>query len=107
MKKSLLIINIIIEIVGEFLITFVRMWQITLNRLGIAQFEFNTYIISVLVIFFLQVNHKFPTIDRSTAICSMVSDFKPVLRQFFSFYGHQYEIWNHVINVHIGQWQER
>lgn len=83
------------------------MWQITLNRVGIAQFEFNTYVISVLVIFFLQVNHKFPTIDQSLSVRSMIADFKPVLRQFFSFYGNQYEMWHHVINVHVGKWQKR
>lgn len=87
------------------------MWQSVLIQMGIACFEFNTYIISVLVIFFLQTNHKFPTVDQilsnSSPIVSNISDFKPFLREFFEFYGNRYQIWNHVISAHIGRWQEK
>lgn len=95
-------------IAGNFLITYIRIWQMMLNRLGIAHYELNTYIISVLTIFFLQVNHKFPTIGESSAgFPSTIFDFKPVLRQFFDFYGNQYDISNQVISAHIGKWQQR
>lgn len=84
------------------------MWQIALNQLGIAHFEFNTYLVSVLVIFFLQMNYKFPTVGQtSVGICSVVSDFKPVVRQFFEFYGNHYDIPNHVISTQTGDWRKR
>lgn len=78
-----------------------------LNHLGIAKFQFNTYLISVLVIFFLQVNYEFPMVDQFSVVCSTVTDFKPVLKQLFDFYGTKYEISNHVISTQIGQWQNR
>lgn len=87
------------------------MWQFVLNQKGIACLEFNTYIISVLVIFFLQVDHGFPTVDQilgqDSSIDSKASYFKPILGQFFAFYGHRYQMQNHVISAHIGRWQER
>lgn len=88
------------------MITFIRTWQITLKRLEIAQFEFNAYIISVLVIFFLQMNYDFPTIEK-TVVRSTVSNFKSALKGFFNFYGNQYDIPNHVISTQIGRWQQR
>lgn len=98
---------------GNFLITFVRIWQNTLNQTGIAHFQFNTYIVSVLVIFFLQMEFgeaSFPTVDKllttTAQINTNIPNFKPVLRQFFHFYGNQYQIWNHVISINIGQWHE-
>lgn len=91
---------------GNFLITFIRTWQITLNRLEIAHFEFNTYIISVLVIFFLQMDYNFPTIEE-TVVRAKVSNFKTALKGFFNFYGNHYQIRDHVISTQIGQWQQR
>lgn len=96
---------------GRFLIPYIKVWQDILNNLNMANFNFNTYIISVLVIFFLQVTQqlaltkdipsvqakKMPTLDH----------FKNIPRQFFDFYGNRYQMWNHVISAHIGQWQER
>lgn len=99
--------------VGNDLIMFVRIWQDFFNQKGIAHFRFNTYTISVLVIFFLQMEFKasFPPIETllttTAKINSNISDFKTVLRQFFHFYGNRYQIWNHVISINIGQWQER
>lgn len=99
---------------GKFLITYVKIWQNNLYQADIAHFQFNTYIVSVLVIFFLQMEFgeaSFPPVDRllttSANVQSNISDFKPVLRQFFYFYGNRYQICNHVISINIGQWQER
>lgn len=97
---------------GQFLITFIQLWQDTLNDLHHVHFEFNTYIISVLVIFFLQVNYNLPTVKDMMQNTSRIysandSNFKPFVQQFFHFYGNNYQIWNHVISPHIGQWQER
>lgn len=30
-----------------------------------------------------------------------------ILVDFFWFYGNRYQIWNHVVSVNIGRWQER
>lgn len=98
--------NINCTFTGNYLITFIRTWQIILNRSEVAHFEMNTYIISALVIFFLQMEHNFPTIGE-TAIRSTVSNFKNALKGFFNFYGNHYEIQNHVISTQIGQWQQR
>lgn len=99
---------------GNFLITYIRTWQIFMNRLCIARFEFNTYIVSILVIFFLQVEFgedSFPTVDEllqaNASVNSNISNFRPILRQFFYFYGHRYQMWNHIISINIGRWQER
>lgn len=79
-----------------------------MNRLEISHFEFNTYIISVLVIFFLQMNHNFPTIkETSINVCSTISNFKNALKEFFYFYGNHYQIRNHVISTQIGRWQQQ
>lgn len=93
---------------GNRLIRFIRMWQGFLNQMNIARFEFNTYTISILVIFFLQTNHKFPTIEQtSVEVRSSISNFKLILKEFFDFYGNRYQIWNHVISTQIGRWQEQ
>lgn len=90
------------------MITFIRMWQSVLNQLNIARFEFNMYTISILVIFFLQMEHKFPTTDQTPAnVCSKVSNFRLILKEFFNLYGSRYQMWNHVISTRIGRWQER
>lgn len=71
----------------------------------------NTYVISVLVIFFLQLEHNFPTVDQvlcnDSPIISNESNYKLILRQFFAFYGYHYQMQNHVISAHIGRFQER
>lgn len=60
------------------------------------------------MIFFLQTTHNFPTAEQTSAqVCSADLDFKTVLEEFFFFYGNRYQIWNHVISIHIGRWQER
>ncbi|XP_031626107.1 uncharacterized protein LOC116342573 isoform X2 [Contarinia nasturtii] len=97
----------------RFLITYIRTWQNMLNKSGLAKFEFNTYIISILVIFFLQMNHKLPRVgdmqstDNSASKTSNIVSFRDIPQNFFSFYGNSYQMWNHVISAHIGRWQER
>lgn len=101
----------IVFFLGHFLITYIRAWQNVLNELGIAKFKFNTYIISVLVIFFLQMNYSLPKIDdfskTTSSVSSKIKSFKTIPREFFAFYGNNYQMWNHVISAHVGRWQER
>lgn len=107
-EPSIIIIQF--NALGRFLISYISAWQTVLNRQGSPEFEFNTYIISVLVIFFLQVNYKIPTLDNIANFVSNantnVPNFKTCPRQFFDFYGNRYQMHNHVISAHIGQWQE-
>lgn len=80
-------------------------------------FQFNSYIISVLVIFYLQLNQNFPKLANVPQASQAISIDKvpPVdghllkqsIRQFFKFYGNNYEIKDHVISVHVGQWENR
>lgn len=96
---------------GRFLITYIIAWQTVLNKSEPQQFHFNTYIISVLVIFFLQMDHNVPTVDNIMNFTSnpnsKCKNFKALPRQFFELYGNRYQMCNHVISAHIGQWQER
>lgn len=109
---------------GRQLIAYVRAWQNVVNDLatqhGDAAFHFNTYIISVLVIFFMQVQYDLPTAgDVSILVASGKAnlsrqsileeqkDFNRILYEFFHFYGIRYEINNHLISVRIGRWQEQ
>lgn len=63
------------------------------------------------MIFFLQVNHNLPKVNEiansATKTTSNIANFMMIPRRFFSFYGNNYQIWNHVISAHTGQWQER
>lgn len=77
--------------------------------------------ISILVIFFMQVNFSLPTIQEMASMrpnaeaikkanASLQKDLENVdklLVDFFWFYGNRYQIWNHVISLNIGRWQER
>lgn len=95
--------------------------NITLAPTGTVAFQFNTYIISVLVIFFMQVNYEVPIVQEINSIRSNAEAMKKVesslkkdlnifdkmLADFFWFYGQRYQIWNHVISLSIGRWQER
>lgn len=79
----------------------------------IIKFHFNTYLISVLVIFFFQVNYGAPVIEHIwTNPTEMISEttnhpFMQYVQEFFSFYGNTYQIENHVISTHIGRLQQR
>lgn len=69
--------------------------------------------ISILVIFYLQLNHNFPTtLDLYATLASRVSfpskaGLGAFVKEFFNFYGHNYEIKNHVISLNVGRWQEK
>lgn len=112
-----------VQLIGHQLIAYVRAWQNVVNDLamqhGNTAFQFNTYIISVLVIFFLQVNYGIPvvcdasilvgsfnTVQASQSIVDETKDFDRMLNEFFHFYGTRYEINNHLISARIGRWQE-
>lgn len=105
---------------GYHLIAYVRAWQISLNEMaeknGLCAFRFNTYIISILVIFFLQLNQKFPKLADLPSYQVKSIDFVPkidkeelkrVTRQFFEFYAKYYEINYKIISIDVGRWQNR
>lgn len=105
---------------GHHLIAFIRAWHIAVNEAAVQNgfrfaFRFNTYIISVLVIFFLQLNHNFPKLEDLPQSQSKFINhvpqvdgkkFKHVVQQFFGFYGKVYEKCK-LISVDIGRWQNR
>ena len=88
---------------------------------GCTAFQFNTYVIAVLVIFFLQMNYGLPAIggilvaseDETTdtsntkSTADKTKDLNKMLADFFHFYGGRYEINNHLICTWIGRWQEQ
>lgn len=102
------------------MITYLKSLQEALNRAGILKemhaFEFNTYIISVLVVFYLQLNQNFPKL--ASVLAAQVTSIDKVppadghllkqsIRQLFEFYGNSYKIEDHVISLHIGKWDNR
>lgn len=100
---------------GFHLIAVVRSLQNVMNK-TLAQDGFNTYIIAVLVIFFLQVNYKFPKIKdvplsecKSIDIIPIIDEkqLKKSVAEFFNFYGKKLEVGKHLISTNIGRWQER
>lgn len=108
------------NIAGYHLIAYIKSWQNALNdsaaRNGLSAFQFNTYIISVLVIYFLQLNNQFPKITTVPTTETKFIDcvpslekekFKCAVVEFFKFYSSQYQIKNHVISVNIGRWKNR
>lgn len=104
---------------GHHLIAYIRSWQDALNKAaasrGLSGFRFNTYVISALVIFFLQVKQKLPKLANVPATQAYIDHVphveKEILKrwisEFFKFYGHQYDVANHVISHNIGEWQNR
>lgn len=102
------------------MIAYIRAWQIAIEEVAIQNdhrcaFRFNTYIISVLVIFYLQLNHNFPKLATVPPTRSQFSGdvpqvdgkkLKHAIRQFFEFYGKKYEKCK-LISLNIGRWQNR
>ena len=102
------------------MIAFVRAWQITVHDMAVQNgfqhaFRLNSYIISVLVIFFLQLNHNFPKLEDLPVSEMKFIDHVPqvdgkqlkrAIKQFFEFYGRKYEKCK-LISVNIGRWQNR
>lgn len=110
---------IVIHFAGYHLIALIRSWQNILYDVaaqkGWRTFHFNTYIISVLVIFFLQVNYNFPKLSHLPPSQIKFIDHVPkvdenslkrAIVQFFEFYGQIYAIQD-VISVHNGRWEDR
>lgn len=107
--------------VGYHLIVYLKSWQDALNSAAILKemqaFQFNSYIISVLVIFYLQLNQNFPKLGdvRRVSRTNSIDNAPPVdanllkqsIRQFFKFYGNFYDFKKQVISVHVGQWENR
>lgn len=93
------------------MILFIRSWQESLRRLCSTRFEFNTYTISILVIFFLQVEYKYPKVEQIVnqyqTTSPKIPDLEQAIKGFFTFYGKRFQMGNHVISANIGQWQER
>lgn len=109
------------DFTGYHLIAYVRAWVNALNEAAAAEgaqlvFRFNTYIISVLVIFYLQMNQNFPKladVPKSHATCVNYvpqnvdkQNLKRSIGEFFKFYGKKYELKNQLISVNIGRWQD-
>lgn len=106
---------------GYHLIAYVRAWLNALNEVAVVKgahfaFRFNTYIVSVLVIFYLQMNRNFPKsadVPPSHTTCvDCVSQnvdkeyLKRSISEFFEFYGKKYELKNQLISVSIGHWED-
>lgn len=104
-------------LLGYHLIAYVRSWENAVNEIasknGITGFNFNTYIISVLVIFFLQMNFKFPKLkelppskSKSIVCVPMVEKerLKLTIAGFCEFYAKKLR--DQIICLDIG-WQDR
>lgn len=63
------------------------------------------------MIFFLQINYGYPTVDQlmqqDANVRSDMNNFKMTLKHFFDFYGNNYDMLNQIVSANIGQWQER
>lgn len=74
---------------------------------SIIKFQFNTYVISVLVIFFLQIRHAAPTIDGIESWPLLENDDthhkNELILEFFSFYGHNSFLRNSIVSVHAAK----
>lgn len=103
------------------MIAYVRAWLNAVNEAAVAKgaqpaIRFNTYIVSVLVVFYLQMHQQFPKLadvppSQSKHIWSVSQivdrDYlKRSIREFFDFYGKKYELKNQLISVNIGRWQD-
>lgn len=102
---------------GKPLIAYVRAWQTVLNdvaaKQGLVAFHFNTYIISILVLFYMQVKHELPKVNdipsmafKNVKILPKI-DFSHIVQEFFYFYGKTFDSKTHLISVNIGKWQTK
>lgn len=109
---------ILLLFLGYHLIAFVKSWQKTLNKIaaqkGMQAFQFNTYVISVLVIFFLQLKRNFPKLENVQASelqaidhvsNGNIEELKQMVTEFFDFYNSD-KLFYQKINVHTGQWEK-
>lgn len=99
------------------MIAYVRALQNVLNeeasKSGLVSFTMNSYIIVVLVIFYLQVNHDLPTVTELPLVIASGIKFSPkngfgeFVKEFFEFYGNTFEPKMHLISVNVGKWQQK
>lgn len=102
------------------MIAYVRSWQNIVNRFaaenGTTGFQFNTYIISVLVIFFFQIKYYIPKVNdlRESKLKSLddvpnmdKQRLKRVVMEFFEFYANKYDFNTQIMSVKYGQWEEQ
>lgn len=93
------------------LVGYIKAWQNTINEVaalnGLDTFEFSTYLISVLVLFFLQVTYNFPTIKKLSSAneiqLTIENDRNIVIHKFFEFYANE-NIKS--ISMHEGRWHD-
>lgn len=94
-----------------------KAWQTALNerasKCGLIAFVMNTYVMAVLVIFYLQFSHGLPTVtELPTAISNGTKfttkkSFGHFVKEFFDFYGKSFEPNSHLISLHVGRWQQK
>lgn len=102
------------------MIAYVRSWQNIVNRFatenGTTGFQFNTYIISVLVIFFFQIKYYIPKVrDLRESKLKSLDDvpnmdkqrLKRVVMEFFEFYANICDFNTQIMSVKYGQWEEQ
>lgn len=102
---------------GKRLIACVAAWQNILNKEalkhGLVAFNMNFYTIAVLVIFYLQMNHKLPKVKDLPSVItnkpkfSIKSDLNQLKKGFFEFYGKSFNCNTHIISIHVGKWQQK
>lgn len=72
------------------------------------EFEFNSYIIYVLVIFFLQMNYDLPqTTNLAAKYTKTNKELGSMIYEFFHFYAKKYQNKSHIISARFGRWQQR
>lgn len=87
--------------------------DVAANNGSVAAVNMNSYIIAVLVIFYLQLNHKLPTVtDLASTIAqgmkvSAKNSFGQLVKGFFSFYGKIFDAKSHLISANVGKWQQK
>lgn len=110
----------LISYTGYHLIAYIRAWQMVLDEVAKQNghrfaFRFNTYIVSVLVIFYLQLNRNFPKLEVLAPSRNEFNDHVPqvdakhlkqAVQQFFEFYGKKYEKCK-LISLNFGRWQNQ
>lgn len=106
------ILSLIHCLTGKELVAFVKAWNNIVNKIaaenGLVAFQFNTYTISVFVLFFLQMNYNFPTVKMLSENIQLPScgDICQLAKEFFELY-RKIEISKHLISLNVGKWQER
>lgn len=102
---------------GKRLIAYIKAWSFVLNekavKHGLLAFDLNTYIISILVIFYLQSNHGLPPateLDSKTATTTKFSSKNKLgehVTEFFEFYGNEFALKSHLVSINVGKWQQK